>query len=386
MLPRCLVAWTLPACVAALAASVVVHGSAAAADATTTPASLLDGASTSAVPSGLVSPLLGSPPTPDQDPFYRLPRDFEGAEPGQLLRFRSSRVYLIPGGLVAAPVRAWQVLYRSTNGRGDADAVSGTVMVPDTPWLGGGPRPIVSYAVGTHGLGDQCAPSYKLATGAESEYIVAMSLALAKGWAVAVTDYEGLGTPGDHAYMVSISAGRAALDIARAAAHLPGAGLAPHAPIALWGYSQGGAATASAAEQAKDYAPELHTVRVAEGGVPADLNALLPSLDGGSWFALLAGVVAGYDTGYPRLGLPDKLNSSGKDLVQQIRHECADQFGQQANHHLDEYTKSPGLLNYPPLERAFDDNALGHHTPRMPVLLYRGQDDQLISSSVTTSC
>jgi predicted alpha/beta-fold hydrolase len=158
-------------------------------------------------------------------------------------------------------VRAWQVLYRSTNGRGDADAVSGTVMVPDTPWLGGGPRPIVSYAVGTHGLGDQCAPSYTLATGAESEYIVAMSLALAKGWAVAVTDYEGLGTPGDHAYMVSISAGRAALDIARAAARIPGAGLTPQAPIALWGYSQGGAATASAAEQAKDYAPAAHRGR-----------------------------------------------------------------------------------------------------------------------------
>ncbi|SNR65180.1 hypothetical protein SAMN06265360_11365 [Haloechinothrix alba] len=34
----------------------------------------------------------------------------------------------------------------------------------------GATRPLVSYAVGTHGLGPECAPSYLMAKGEESEY------------------------------------------------------------------------------------------------------------------------------------------------------------------------------------------------------------------------
>jgi hypothetical protein len=121
-------------------------------------------------------------------------------------------------------------------------------------------------------------------------------LALARGWAVAVTDYEGLGTPGEHTYTVAVCEGRAALDIARAAMRVPGAGLSEHAPVALWGYSQGGGAAASAGEQATHYTPELRTVGVAEGGVPSDLRAVLAGVDGGAGFALLAGATAGFDT------------------------------------------------------------------------------------------
>jgi hypothetical protein len=129
-------------------------------------------------------------------------------------------VFAEPLRLLPAPVRAWQLLYRSTSATGDPNAVSGTLLVPPTPWTDG-PRPLVTCAVGTHGIGDSCAPSYKLRTGTENE-IALISQALFKGWAVVLTDYEGLGTPGTHTYATGQSEGRTVLDAARAASKVPG--------------------------------------------------------------------------------------------------------------------------------------------------------------------
>ena len=43
--------------------------------------------------------------------------------------------------------------------------------------------------------------------GAMAELAGMMSMALARGWALAITDYQGLGTPGDHTYMVGRALG-----------------------------------------------------------------------------------------------------------------------------------------------------------------------------------
>ncbi len=145
-----------------------------------------------------------------------------------------------------AGVTAQQVLYRSTDALGAADAVSGTVLVPTAPWTGTGSRPLISYAVGTRGLGSDCAPSYTLTQGADYEGS-AIDAALQQGYAVAVSDYQGLGTPGPHTYMVGQSMGHAVLDMARAAERLPGTGLGAGTPVGIWGYSEGGAAAGWAA-------------------------------------------------------------------------------------------------------------------------------------------
>jgi pimeloyl-ACP methyl ester carboxylesterase len=329
-------------------------------------------------------PLLTQPTKPDQDSFYRRPSDTDDADPGDVLRYRRSNAYLAPGGLVPAPVRAWQVLYRSTTARDEPDAVSGTVLVPDAPWLGSGPRPLVSYTIGTHGLADECAPSYEMASGTESEFAL-MSLALSRGWAVAVTDYEGLGTPGDHTYTVQLSEGRAALDMARAAIRLPAAGLSERTPVGLWGYSQGGGAAASAAEQAGDYASDLHLVGVAEGGVPADLDAVARFNDGGIGFGLVAAAAAGYDAAYPGLDLPDRLlNAKGRALIDEVRRECTTEItARRPGQHLSAYTTVKDPLSYPPLARALRANRIGGQAPDMPVFLYHAQFDELIPIAVS---
>lgn len=329
-----------------------------------------------------VPPLLGQPARPDRDAFYRPPSDLGHGDPGDLIRSRASHVYAAPVRLVPAPVRAWQVLYRSTSGRDEQNVVSGTVLVPQLPWHGSGPRPIVSYTIGTHGLGDQCAPSYQLASGTDSEFAL-MSQALAKGFAVAVTDYEGLGTPGDHTYVVQRSEGRAALDIVRAATELPGAGLSKEAPVGIWGYSQGGGAAAAAAEQAKDYASDLKVVGVAEGGVPADLRAVGRNLDGKPSFGLLAAAAAGIDAGYPDLDIyHGLLNDKGRNLVDKVRTECTGELAGNGTHRLSEYTTVDDPLSYPPLVRELADNRIGSRAPDMPVRLYQAQADELIPPAV----
>lgn len=146
----------------------------------------------------------------------------QASSPGDLLD--QHRVTAI----VPAPVQAWELLYQSTSATGKARAVSGILLVPSIPWTKG-PRPLITYAVGTHGLGDQCAPSVKLQNGTENEVAI-ISQALYKGWAVVLTDYEGLGTPGTHTYAVGQSEGRAVLDAARAAYKVPGTGLSADGP------------------------------------------------------------------------------------------------------------------------------------------------------------
>lgn len=303
-----------------------------------------------------------------------------GKKPGSLVSAQPTTVFAAP--LVPEPVRAWSLRYRSTSATGAPIEVSGTLLVPPSPWTGDGERPIVSYAIGTHGLGDQCAPSAFLGQGREQE-LGLMRMAVARGWAVVVPDYEGLGTPGDHTYAVAVAEGHAVLDAVRAANQVDGAGVAPEAPVALWGYSQGGGATAKAAEQAGDYAPELDVVGAAPGGVPADLEAVAENLDGGPAAGLLVAATGGLDTAYPELGLFAQLNARGKALVTAVRTQCVEQivftgaFARSAD-----LSTVPDPLHQPAVLAKLAENGAGAVAPAFPVRVYHAQLDELIPVAV----
>src|SRR6185437_8751422 len=90
--------------------------------------------------------------------------------------------------------RTTLVLYRSTSFDGKPIAVSGTVAIPKgNPPPGG--WPVVSWAHGTTGIADECAPT-RLAGDRSANYVrTELDTWLSKGYAVVRTDYEGLGTP-----------------------------------------------------------------------------------------------------------------------------------------------------------------------------------------------
>ncbi len=164
--------------------------------------------------------------------------------------------------------RIWKVLYRSQSTNGAPVAVSGWLGVPNGQQPGEGP-PLVVFGHGTTGLADHCAPTQRSTPG---ETIALLEDFLARGYAVAATDYEGLGTPGLHQYLVGPSQSHSLLDSARAAQRFAGAGNR----LILFGHSQGGHAVILANETASSYAPELNVLgTIGSGAGVTDESARL---------------------------------------------------------------------------------------------------------------
>lgn len=327
-----------------------------------------------------------APPPPDEG-FSDTPADLAAFSPGEVVRDRAwSFTQDAFGRTPAGGVSVRQLLYRSANALGEPIAVTGTVLVPTRPWAGPGPRPLVSYAVGTRGIGDDCAPSKTLAQGLDYEggYIVQM---LDRGWAVAVSDMEGLGTAGDHTYMVGRSQGHVVLDMARAALALPGSGLAPDAPVGIIGYSQGGATAGWAAQLAPAYAPELNLVGVAAGGVPADLEVVAASAEGSDHIALVLITALGFDAAYPELELDSYLNARGNDLVERGHRFCftslegISTFLSVAGTRTDDFVSGTNPLTSRPWRARLAENRLGGIRPTVPVMLGHGRRDTWIPFS-----
>jgi alpha-beta hydrolase superfamily lysophospholipase len=307
--------------------------------------------------------------------FYEPPDPLPAGQPGDVIRSERIDAYLVPGLRLRA--RAWRVLYRSTGATGEATAVSGTVLVPRG--RSRGVRPLIGYAIGTHGIGDAAAPSRLLPRGLEWEAGL-MAMALARGWAVAITDYQGLGTPGDHTYMVGRALGPNVLDSMRAARALVPDELPGDGPAAIIGYSEGGAAAAWAAQLQPTYAPDVPLRAVVAGAAAADVETAGPSLDGTffSFFMAYGGI--GYAAAYPELELDAYLTPLARARIGALRDSSILQAVVMGPRfmHADELT-NPNVLEMPEWRRRLRENRLGTIVPEAPVLLHHARKDQIVS-------
>jgi len=251
--------------------------------------------------------------------FYDPPTDVP-EQPGTVIRTEPAKFYLDPFRLVRAPARVERVMYSSRDRLGQPIAVTGTVLTPTRPRTKRSDRGLVAFAVGTQGLGDQCAPSRQLASGREYESVFITGL-LTRGFNVVVPDYQGLGMEGSHTYMSRQVQGQVVLDALRAAQDLDDPDIPKDGPTALLGYSQGGGAAAAAAELWHDYAPELDVIGAVCGAVPADLTLLPPVLDGSVYFAFLGYALAGLAADY-RVDLLPLLNDRGNEIVAAMQSQC----------------------------------------------------------------
>ena len=309
-----------------------------------------------------------------QQGFYEPPSPLPAGKPGDLIRWEPTPAESSGGNDL--PGSAWRILYRSTTATGKPTAVSGIVLVPDVPV--DGKRPLVGYSVGTRGLADRCAPSRNIPDGGEPEGNTIRDL-LDHGWAVSVTDWEGLGTPGDHTYVVGRAEGQAVLDGIRAARNLEDAALPADGPLALMGYSQGGHSTSWAAQVQPRYAPELRLTGAAAGAVPSDLQRAAENIDGGVAAGLVLYAAIGMDTAYPELQLERYLNDSGRQAVEEIRDTCVldgsvFKFGFRQSR---SYTTTdvPAL---PAWDARLTENGVGAIAPDAPLFLYHARRDELI--------
>ena len=248
----------------------------------------------------------------------------------------------------------------------------------------GGPRAhVIGYAVGTQGAADRCAPSRTLSTGEQYEG-VGISALLGRGHTVVVTDYEGLGTPGAHTYMVRESQAHAVLDSVRAAAQVDGAEVTASSPVALAGYSQGGGAAAAAAELAPDYAPELDLKGAYAGAPPADLVQVAGRIDGGLYAAFLLYAMAGQLAAYD-VDPATHLNETGLTALAGAAETCM--VGSLAYAHLDSATLTHTGQDFPELVRSdaelagiLAEQKLGAEgrRPEVPVMIAHSLTDDVI--------
>jgi hypothetical protein len=274
---------------------------------------------------------------------------------------------------------SWQLGFRSNDTQGRPILGITTLLVPTASYNGGAAsRPLVTYQIAEDSLGTQCAPSYALRpvpnriTPAEQSE---MSVALLRGWALNVPDYEGPNS----AEMGGVQGAHIVLDSVRAARNFSQAGFSSRTPLGLWGYSAAGHATAWAAELQPTYAPELRIAGASIGGSPYSLTNSIKHMDGGPAMAFVLTALVGLSRAYPDWDFASQLNAAGKAMVAAIDGHCTIDYGfNYLFRRLDEFTIKPGAVDLPANKAIFDTDSLGHFTPTMPILIYYTPFDEAV--------
>jgi hypothetical protein len=329
----------------------------------------------------------GATTGPSGEAFYTPPSPLPAGAHGTLVWYRKATLNL---GTVGTPsANTYTVLYKSQSVNGTGDVVTGTVIVPTSLWLSLTPRPVVDFAVGTQGLSHASAPSEQLVAGSEYE-AGNIADALKKGWAVEVTDYAGYTNGGVPDYIVGQSEGHAVLDLDLAAQQIPGVGLSASAQTVTWGYSQGGGASAWAAQLAPSYAPSIKLVGDASGGTPSDLVAVADNLNGSAFAAFALYAIIGLNADYPsQINLSTYTNAKGTSAIKSALSDGLPAATLQfAGANIDSYTvnnpatSSPWtldqLLAIPSIASAVSAQALGGTPITVPVYQYHASSDEIV--------
>ena len=252
----------------------------------------------------------------DDPTFYEAPNPIPAGEHGDLVRWQV---------LESSFDRLYRIMYLSQTVAGAPTVVTGLVSVPDDIAPFGGFRKLL-YGHGTTGMADSCAPSMAIdndsAYGDYDGEFHSVSGTAGDAWVTVATDYEGVGGPGPHPFIVGVSEGRSMLDAGRAAGQIPGVYLSD--TTAITGFSQGGHAALWATKLAGEWAPEQTIVGTVVGAPASDPAALA------SWAAsqpqlsaLSVGLVAGMATTYPEAqgALGQVLTPAGIALDGGVEHD-----------------------------------------------------------------
>lgn len=305
----------------------------------------------------------------------------KAVKPGTLL----AKTPLNPAASLPSAGENWLITYESQSAAGDPIVVSGSVALPKGEAPKGG-WPVLSWGHGTTGYADVCAPSAQGGDGlAGDDYLDVMRTFVdhwvARGYAVARTDYEGLGTPGGHPYMNAVSAANSMTDIVRAATQVDDS---VGTTWAAMGHSQGGQAAVATAQYAPERAPELDlrgVVAVAPGGVGLDQTvAWARSAPAGSEAIqpYIPLIILGAQAGDPSIEAATLFSQQAKKLLNFTRAGCpwgqmpapdpipmADLFAKEA----DFATLEKYLAAQDPMKA----------TPQVPVLLQAGKADREVT-------
>lgn len=233
------------------------------------------------------------------------------------------QVPLDPSVSLPAAGRAYRVLY-ATRDIHDRPAVStGAVFLPKQTAPPGG-YPVLAWAHGTTGLGDQCAPSVRPRSPRDKIFLDHW---LNRGYAIVSTDYAGLGTPGLMNYLSGVVEANSIGDSVAAASAM---GLPLSKKWAIIGQSQGAGAALNAATRATalSAAHGLQYRGVVAMGTPANIEHVVtlgvpaPVVLPSGMNAYTAYIFAALADVRPDLKPLDVLTPRGRTLVRQARTMC----------------------------------------------------------------
>ncbi|KAF7719852.1 Lipase [Penicillium ucsense] len=330
------------------------------------------------------------PLPPSQDPFYQPPAGFESHPPGSILREREVAVAFL--GLILDPVKAYQLLYRTTAIDGSAIAAVTTVFVP----LLAKKDRFISLHTAYDSSATICNPSYNYRLAAAQTDLISsaeqliIQTYLALGNIVSSPDYEGP----DAAFSPGHLEGMGVLDSMRAVSNFKSLGLTAANPMIVGtGYSGGAIATGWAASLQPTYAPELNIKGWAQGGTPANLTGTLLFLDDTLFSGFLPAAVAG-------LSMPSAYGAELKPVIDRIvtptgaqalasaRQNCAPvdllTFPEMSILSTKFQSLGRGLLYEPTIQKVLSQNTLGVNkteTPTAPVFVYHATQDEIIPYS-----
>lgn len=314
---------------------------------------------------------------PSQDPFYTPNVPLGHLKPGTPIKVRTVRVITSQNKKTkkTTSIKGTQILYRTTDEFGRAAAAVTTIVGPATK---GSRSKLISYHAPYDTLGSQCDPSYELQGSGQGTPqaldLVAVGPLLAQGYTVTIPDYEGL----KQHWTIGAESAYAALDSVRASEKV--LKMPASTPVGLMGYSGGSVPTGFAADLAPTYAPELHIVGAAAGGVLVDPAHNLGYINKTPlWSSVIPALMYSYNETYD-LNIGQYLSADGTAALAHVAGQCLTEFlGKPGNIDDSDLLKQPqwpSLLSIPALIKPLNKNIMGASgVPHTPVFLGVGNVD-----------
>ncbi len=333
------------------------------------------------------SPETSTTQTPDEAPvsmldLFTVPDPLPEGEPGEIIAIEDLGTF--------NDVSGYRILYHSRNRQGENIAVSGFALAPAGEAPEGG-WPVVAFAHGTTGIADQCAPSNfafdELEASSDSATNGMLRDLVELGYVVTATDYEGLGTPGLHPYVVGESAANTVIDSVRAVQNMEE--IEASNSWAVTGISQGGHAAIHAGQYWPDYAPELDLVGVVTMAPPSQFSFLYDTLVVSPSRGFIFMATAAFDDAYEEADITDVLTPLGVDLLEELDNGCTEYFFDVINaYDVDELVAVDNPLAVPPWDDIARENDVNQRAVTAPLFIVHGGADELIpavSSSLLRS-
>ncbi|MFJ2668011.1 lipase family protein [Nocardia fluminea] len=227
--------------------------------------------------------------------------------------------------------RAERLLYRSTTAGDQPTTTSAAVYFPPGEAPAGG-WPVIAWAHGTVGLGDECAYSVAGPAAVERDWAY-LGTWLKQGYAIVAADYAGLGGPGEHPYLNGIAEAHNVVDGVKAATEqYPSLSN----KWAVVGQSQGGGAAVFTARYATEFGgPDLDYRGAVGTGVPAYIEDVIGLIGPGvppialssHLTAYVLYILSGLRTTYPHLNIDGLLTDTGRTWLARAQTACIGPLG-----------------------------------------------------------